>query len=367
MIFLRRLSLVALVALVASPATAGPGLGLDGPATPAHATGNAAAAKVSAPAATANRVRVADLSLSPAIAVAGEKVTVRAKIANESEWSYSAIEWTLDVGRQAPVTGKVAIATAGSEWIETSFTVTGEQDIDVTLSVDPSGALGEPMAQRADNSARAKLVVVPAATDNWSVSARKLGSFANRYLEDARPRTCVEGEVDASTLTVKRLSIATFRGSVATTVPGVDQSLALAFGKALDEAYKTWANEYTATVAGAYPSFAAWPGPRAPATPNVPFPLTSGGSYAGTQAWHVAALEASLKAKLGPAITQPGASAAVKNLARAASLQFSTWTSMRAIANVVASGQVPTFNNTTPTGAVRSGMIEKREPCSHLL
>ncbi len=348
---------------------AGPGLGLDAPAAKTAGPVGNAAARVNAPSPTANRVRVADLSLNPAIAIAGEKVTVRAKIVNESDQSYSAIDWTLDVGgpKPAPVSGKIALATGGSESIETSFTVSGEQDVDVTLSVDPTGALGEPMAQRADNSVRAKLVVVPNATDTYSMSARKLGSFANRYLEDARPRTCVEGEVDATTLVVKRLSIAALRGNVATTVPGVDATLATAFGKALDEAYKTWTSQYTATVAGAYPSFGAWPGPRAPATPNVPFPLTAGGSYTGTQAWHVATLETSLKNKLGAAIAQPGASAAVKNLARAASLQFTTWTSMRSIANVVASGEVPSFGQSAPTGAVRNGRIEKREPCSHLL
>src|SRR4026207_1436854 len=168
MTLLRRLPLI--VVLVASPPRAGPGRGFVGPPpTKAAPTGNAAA-RVNAPSPTANRVRVADLSLSPAIAVAGEKVTVRAKIANESVSASAAIEWSLDATRQAPLSGKVGIAFNSSESIETSFTVTGDQDIDVTLSVDPSAALGESMAQRADNSVRAKLIVVPAATDNWSVS-----------------------------------------------------------------------------------------------------------------------------------------------------------------------------------------------------
>jgi len=103
-----------------------------------------------------------------------------------------------------------------------------------------------------------------------------------------------------------------------------------------------------------YPTFAAFPGPSAPATPNIPSPLgacTGGASMfsAGT-----------LKARMIGALGGPGPSSAevFESVATGFQQSIQVWLSVQMLTNVLGMGPVPTFSPPTiPVGPVVGGNV----------
>ncbi|HYM03224.1 MAG TPA: hypothetical protein VET85_09780 [Stellaceae bacterium] len=117
-----------------------------------------------------------------------------------------------------------------------------------------------------------------------------------------------------------------------------------AIARELAAAWNSWAAGFQAHVAGAYPSFAAFPGPVAPPTPAAPIALASGVSVGE------AALKAPvLGAKLGAAVRRfaggasGSADAAMTGLAEWVDNSFREWKSLTKLVGVMGRVNAPTF------------------------
>jgi hypothetical protein len=125
----------------------------------------------------------------------------------------------------------------------------------------------------------------------------------------------------------------------------VPAEIARAVATELAAAWNAWAAGFQIQVPGAYPSFAAFPGPIAPPTSARPIALAQGTS-AGE-----ASLKASvLAAKLVPAVRAQAIKGrggapdqAMKSLAAWIDSSFQEWKSLVQLVGVMGTGRVPTF------------------------
>ena len=145
----------------------------------------------------------------------------------------------------------------------------------------------------------------------------------------------------------------------------VPTEIARALAKELAAAWNGWAAGFQVQLRGAYPSFAAFPGPKAPPTSAQPVALTQG----------VSAGEASLKAsalaaKLGPALKSQALKSrggspdeAIKSLTEWVESSFQEWKGLVKLTGVVGRGNVPTFAPPyVPVGPVVMGENLSTEP-----
>ena len=141
--------------------------------------------------------------------------------------------------------------------------------------------------------------------------------------------------------------------------------IARVLAKELAAAWNGWAGGVQLQLPGAYPAFAAFPGPIAPPTPAArPMPLAAS----------ISAGEVGLKATvLTPRLTQalkPYASKvtgvpdqALKSLTAWIETSFSEWKSLAMLTGVMGSGPVPTFAPPyVPVGPVIHGAIQSAGP-----
>jgi len=138
----------------------------------------------------------------------------------------------------------------------------------------------------------------------------------------------------------------------------VPPDVARALARELATAWNGWAAGFQAAIPGAYPSFAAFPGPRAPPTPAAPIALTQGGS-AGEMALKAPVLAGKLTSALrtyagkvrGGSLDQ-----AVKGLAEWIDSSFQEWKGLAKLTGVQGKGNVPTFSPPyVPVGPVVMG------------
>jgi len=121
--------------------------------------------------------------------------------------------------------------------------------------------------------------------------------------------------------------------------------IARALAKELAAAWNAWAAGFQVQLPGAYPKFAAFPGPKAPPTPAPPIALAQG----------ISAGEASLKAsvlagKLASALRVHASKVrggspdqAIKSLAEWVESSFREWKGITKLVGVMGKGSVPTF------------------------
>lgn len=121
---------------------------------------------------------------------------------------------------------------------------------------------------------------------------------------------------------------------------GVPSQTADKFAKVFGDAWQRWQDGFMVSGYPAYPAFAAWPGPTAPPTANVPFPVAAGVS-AQTAALSASALRSELLAQF-PGAT-PQQKEAINAFATAAAHNFNVWCASTQVRNVMGSGPVPTF------------------------
>ena len=138
---------------------------------------------------------------------------------------------------------------------------------------------------------------------------------------------------------------------------GVPDDVAQRFAGAVAAAWTTWHEALRVPGLPWYPAFAAFPGPKAVPTPNVPTPLAA---LVSAQASQLAkpALSRRIVAALGPHAQRSGAAAAVEQFAQRFGTRFSPWRAAVVVKGVIGSGPVPSFKPPlAPAGPVVGGKI----------
>ena len=145
----------------------------------------------------------------------------------------------------------------------------------------------------------------------------------------------------------------------------VHVEIARVLAKELASAWNGWAAGFQVRVPGAYPTFAAFPGPTAPPTAATPIRLTKGVSTgdAGLKS-------AMLTTKLTSALRIPATKAvmgtpdaAMKGLADWVDGSFQDWKAQAMLVNVMGHGPVPTFAPPyVPVGPVVTGNVMSSGP-----
>jgi hypothetical protein len=119
---------------------------------------------------------------------------------------------------------------------------------------------------------------------------------------------------------------------------GVKPNIAMAFATAVNAVWITWSSSVKVPGLPWYPSFAAFPGPVAPPTPNVPVPLVALAGVPITPPMVRATLTATLAA-----IDEPGKDEAIAQFANQFATSFQTMLVTTMVTNVLGTGAVPTF------------------------
>lgn len=119
---------------------------------------------------------------------------------------------------------------------------------------------------------------------------------------------------------------------------GVAHDTAVKFAKGFSDAWQQWQVAFRVPGLPVYPGFAAWPGPQAPPTANVPFSVAQGNSPVVLS---VSVLRSALLARF-PGAT-PQEKQAIEAFATAAANNFNTWRTSTHFTKVMGSGPVPTF------------------------
>ena len=124
----------------------------------------------------------------------------------------------------------------------------------------------------------------------------------------------------------------------------VPPDVARTLGHELAAAWNGWASGFQAQIPGAYPSFAAFPGAKAPPTPTGPISLGQGGS-----AGEVALKAPVLAGKLASALrmhagkVRGSPDSAMKGLADWIDASFQEWKGLTKLVGVQGRGNAPTF------------------------
>jgi hypothetical protein len=138
----------------------------------------------------------------------------------------------------------------------------------------------------------------------------------------------------------------------------VPPDVARTLARELATAWNAWAAGFQALVPGAYPSFAAFPGPVAPPTPAAPIALAQGSSP-GEVSLKASVLAGRLSAALRPYANKvQGGSLdhATKGLADWIDSSFQEWKGLSKLVGVMGKGSAPTFAPPyVPVGAVLIG------------
>lgn len=138
---------------------------------------------------------------------------------------------------------------------------------------------------------------------------------------------------------------------------GMPNDAADRFAGGLAAAWTQWHEALRVPGLPWYPAFAAFPGPKAVPTPNVPTPLAALVSAQASQL-APAALRNRIAAALGAHAQQPGAAAAVDEFARRFGARFLTWRAAVLVKGVIGSGPVPSYRPPlAPAGPVVGGKV----------
>ena len=131
-----------------------------------------------------------------------------------------------------------------------------------------------------------------------------------------------------------------------------EKRLSNAIASAFSEAWKKYQDSVMVPGLPWYPAFAAWPGPMAPPTPNVPMPLVALSQNA--QFLAPGTLKAKISEKAGK--STEFAEQIAEALAFGFNAAFLLWLPMQQIVNVLGKGPVPSFAPPyVPVGPVVGG------------
>ena len=137
---------------------------------------------------------------------------------------------------------------------------------------------------------------------------------------------------------------------------GLEEEIVDAVADGVSAAFAAWQSGVTVPGLPWYPAFAAWPGPMAPPTPNVPQPLIVCVSGMSSRLVSPLDLRRELKDALPAAARVPATEALMDNLASCLSLGFSAWLPGQSVSMVMGYGPVPSFAPPmSPLGPVVGG------------
>ena len=122
--------------------------------------------------------------------------------------------------------------------------------------------------------------------------------------------------------------------------------------------FKLWQDAVTVPGLPWYPSFAVIPGPVAPPTPNIPFPVIACASSQLAKILIPSAIENTIQSHLSDTLKKAVDDTFLNSLALKLSLYFSKWVVSQLVQNVIGTGPVPTFAPPyVPNGPVYNGSI----------
>jgi len=125
----------------------------------------------------------------------------------------------------------------------------------------------------------------------------------------------------------------------------------------VSECFAMWQDHVTVPGAPWYPAFAAWPGPMAPPTPNVPFPLIACPSAKASMIMIPGDMSAKMCEALSPPPSQEVKSF-LSGVAQRLATAFSVWLASAQVMLVLGKGPVPSFAPPyVPVGPVVGGDI----------
>ena len=312
-----------------------------------------------------NKVRVADLVLSPPLATLGEEVSVSTTIVNETEGLLSNVAWELTLAEGVSRSGTIGlIPPHGKAVIETAFPASRIGEQDVGIAVDRGATLGEAPRERSDNEMRTRIVVVKPSTDAWATFAKQAAALTRPVLAVMKKDVCVVGTIQGPALTIRMLDVRSLDYAAMQAVmtdKGVDEGLATAVSLAVGTAFRAWAAEYRSVHPSAFPTFAKVTGPVAPTT-KASFSLPPNTSPKGTEVLGTDDLEKILVTRMGTRASEPGAKPALRALAASVSAQLSSWAMTQPVA-VKGSGNVAGNVGPVDNGTLA---LPKTGPCGHL-
>lgn len=128
------------------------------------------------------------------------------------------------------------------------------------------------------------------------------------------------------------------------------------------QAWKQWADGVTVPSLFWYPSFAAFPGPVAPPTPNVPSPLVLCVSK-GLPAMSAASLGPAMLTALGTGPLPAGTREAVDRLADALGDAFRDWIAHANVSLVFGAGSAAVASPLIPVAPVTGSVINNGRGC----
>lgn len=127
----------------------------------------------------------------------------------------------------------------------------------------------------------------------------------------------------------------------------------------VSESFDSWRSKVTIPGLPWYPAFAAWPGPEAPPTPNVPCPLLTLASAHMSKIIMPNELQSSITDSLPSGLAGSSAvTAFCQNIAASLAASFSAWLAGTQVQLVMGHGPVPTFAPPyVPVGPVVNGSV----------
>lgn len=124
---------------------------------------------------------------------------------------------------------------------------------------------------------------------------------------------------------------------------GYLQTLVNAVASGVSTNFSAWQSSVTVPGLPWYPAFAAWPGPSAPPTPNVPMPLIACLSTQRTKLITGYQVEQAIKSELGSEFDLPEINQFLTMLCIHLANYFVTWMSSQRMTLVMGMGPVPSF------------------------
>ncbi len=195
------------------------------------------------------------------------------------------------------------------------------------------------------------------AWSNWPVCRQAATAGVARAVARWRSQAVLKGVViNGPTATGGSVSGPALQPVIEQTMAeaGVPAAVAKAFAGPVSSAWSAWASGLRVPGIGWYPSFASFPGPVAPPTPNTPTPLLALGGNPGPLS--AASLKASIRNALGARARDAQASAAINEFADDFASRFATFRAGAMVTNVLGTGRVPTFAPPyVPVGPVVGG------------
>lgn len=263
----------------------------------------------------------------------GQSATHTAKVLNEG------------VGNAAGNLAK--IGNAGASTAQAQATMMVEQMYSIASGSSGGGGAAPTASFTSADQAAVIDAIKPAvkqAVDMWKLSAHFSGLNIMAVSAIGAPG-CLDGPELESHIRIH---------PKVQSLSGLARDMANGIAEGFSDNFFLWQDRVTVPGLPWYPAFAAWPGPNAPPTPNVPMPLISCVS--------ARASKIIVHSEIADAITQAlpaplsGETAFINRVATGLALGASTWLGAAQVMNVLGYGPVPTFAPPyVPVGPVVGG------------